>query len=146
VPAWAVQMAAGGGLIGLIIPLIFYLFASIMLFLIAKKSNTNLPWLAFIPIANVILMLNIARKPIWWLLLLFLPVVSIAAPFLEAVIPTGGILSAAVAVLTAIVAMVAWLLVNLGIARARGKSGIWGVLLFIPCTNPIALGYLGLSK
>jgi len=145
-PDMLLALAAGGGLIGLIIPLIFYLFTSIMLFLIAKKSNTNLPWLAFIPIANVILMLNIARKPIWWLLLLFLPVVSIAAPFLEAIISTGGILSMAVAVITGIVAMVAWLLVNLGIARVRGKSVIWGVLLFIPCTNPIALGYLGLSR
>ncbi len=145
-PDMLLALAAGGGLIGLIVPLIFYLFTSIMLFLIAKKSNTNLPWLAFIPIANVILMLNIARKPIWWLLLLFLPVVSIAAPLLEAIISTGGILSMAVALITGIVAIVAWLLVNLGIARARGKSGIWGVLLFIPCTNPIALGYLGLSK
>ena len=75
-PDMLLALAAGGGLIGLIVPLIFYLFTSIMLFLIAKKTNTNLPWLAFIPIANVILMLNIARKPIWWLLLLFLPVVS----------------------------------------------------------------------
>jgi tetratricopeptide (TPR) repeat protein len=145
-PDMLLAMAAGGGLIGIIIPLIFYLFTSIMLFLIAKKSNTNLPWLAFIPIANVILMLNIARKPIWWLLLLFLPAVSIAVPFLEAIVPTGGILPAVIGILSFIVCAVAWLLVNLGIARARGKSGIWGVLLFIPCTNPIALGYLGLSK
>jgi hypothetical protein len=45
-----------------------------MLFLIAKKTNTSLPWLAFIPIAQIILALNIARKPIWWILLFLLPV------------------------------------------------------------------------
>ncbi len=145
-PDMLMAMAAGTSLIGLIIPVIFYLFTAIMFFLIAKKTNTSLPWLAFIPIANVILMLNIARKPIWWLLLLFLPVLSIAAPFLEAIISTGGILPAVIGILSLIVCAVAWLLINLGIARAREKSGIWGVLLFIPCTNPIALGYLGLSK
>ncbi len=71
-PDMLLAMAAGTSLIGLIIPVIFYLFTAIMFFLIAKKTDTSLPWLAFIPIANVILMLNIARKPIWWLLLLFL--------------------------------------------------------------------------
>ena len=145
-PDMLLAMAAGTSLIGLIIPVIFYLFTAIMFFLIAKKTDTSLPWLAFIPIANVILMLNIARKPIWWLLLLFLPAVSMVAPFLEAIIPTGGMLSIAVVGVAVLVGIVAWLLVNLGIAAARGKSGIWGVLLFVPCTNPIALAYLGLSK
>ncbi len=145
-PDQMLAMVAGASLIGLILPVIFYLFTSIMFFLIAKKTNTSLPWLAFIPIANVILMLNIARKPIWWLLLMFLPIVSLAAPLLEAIIPTDGILPVAIVGVSFLVSIVAWFLVNLGIARARGKSAIWGVLLFIPCTNPIALGYLGLSK
>jgi tetratricopeptide (TPR) repeat protein len=139
-------LAAGAGLIGIIIPVLIYLFTSIMFFLIAKKTNTSLPWLAFIPIANVILMLNIARKPIWWLVLLFLPAAAMALPLLEAIISTGGILPAVLGIIFLLAAVVAWLLVNLGIARARGKSAIWGVLLFIPCTNPIALAYLGLSK
>src|SRR5271157_1111235 len=145
-PDMLLAMAAGGGVIGLIISILSYLFPAIMLFLIAKKTNTSLPWLAFIPIAQIILALNIARKPIWWLLLFLLPVIVLPASLLEAAIPTGGILPLAVLLLTVIVAIVATLLVCLGIARARGKSGIWGVLLFIPCTSPIALGYLGLSK
>jgi hypothetical protein len=45
-----------------------------------------------------------------------------------------------------IISWVVWLLVSLGIANARGKSAIWGVLLFLPCTAPIALIYLALSK
>jgi tetratricopeptide (TPR) repeat protein len=145
-PDMLLAMAAGGGVIGLIISILSYLFPAIMLFLIAKKTNTSLPWLAFIPIAQIILALNIARKPIWWLLLFLLPVIVLPASLLEAAIPTGGMLPLAVLLLTMIVAIVATLLVCLGIARERGKSGIWGVLLFIPCTSPIALGYLGLSK
>jgi tetratricopeptide (TPR) repeat protein len=145
-PEMMAAMAAGGGVVGLIISILSYLFPAIMLFLIARKTNTNLPWLAFIPIAQIILALNIARKPIWWILLLFLPVLILPASLLEAAVPTGGILPLAVLLLTLIVAVVATLLVCLGIARERGKSGIWGVLLFIPCTSPIALGYLGLSK
>jgi tetratricopeptide (TPR) repeat protein len=145
-PDMLMAMAAGGGVIGLIISILSYLFPAIMFFLIAKKTNTSLPWLAFIPIANVILLFNIARKPIWWLLLFLLPVLVLPASLLEATASTGGILPLVVLLLTSIVAIVVWLLVCLGIARERGKSGIWGVLLFIPCTNFIALGYLGLSK
>jgi len=145
-PDMLLAMAAGGGVIGLIISLLSYLFPAIMLFLIARKTNTSLPWLAFIPIAQVILALNIARKPIWWILLFLLPVLILPASLLEAAMPTGGMLPLAVLLLTMIVAIVVTLLVCLGIARERGKSGIWGVLLFIPCTSPIALGYLGLSK
>ncbi len=145
-PDMMMAMAAGMGIIAPIISVISYLFFAIMLFLIAKKTGTNLPWLAFIPIANVILMINIARKPIWWLVLLFLPLVAMALPLLEAMISTGGILPAVLGIIFLLAAVVAWLLVNLGIVRARGKSAIWGVLLFIPCTNPIALAYLGLSK
>jgi tetratricopeptide (TPR) repeat protein len=145
-PDMLLAMAEGGGVIGLIISILSYLFPAIMLFLIARKTNTSLPWLAFIPIAQIILALNIARKPIWWILLFLLPVAILPASLLEAAVPTGGILPLAVLLLTVIVAVVAWLLVCLGIARERGKSGIWGVLLFIPCTSPIALGYLGLSK
>jgi tetratricopeptide (TPR) repeat protein len=145
-PDMLAAMAAGGGVIGLIVSLVSYLFPAIMLFLIAKKTNTSLPWLAFIPIAQIILALNIARKPIWWFLLFLLPVIVLPASLLEAAIPTGGILPLVVLLLALIVAIVATLFVCLGIARERGKSGIWGVLLFIPCTSPIALGYLGLSK
>jgi tetratricopeptide (TPR) repeat protein len=145
-PDMMAAMAAGTGLVGFIISAISYLFPAIMLFLIARKTNTSLPWLAFIPIAQFILALNIAGKPIWWALLLLMPVVWVAAPFLEMAVPTDGILPLAIVGISLIVLAVASLLICLGIARARGKSAIWGVLLFIPCTAPIALAYLGLSK
>jgi hypothetical protein len=33
----------------------------------AKKTNTQNPWLTWIPIANIYLMCIIAGKPGWWL-------------------------------------------------------------------------------
>ena len=139
-------MAKGVGILGAVLPLAFYLFSSIMLFLIAKKTNTSLPWLAFIPIANVVLMVNIAGKPLWWLLLLLLPIVAPVLAFIGPMDPTGGILMMIIIAIILLIPTVTWLLISLGIARARGKSAVWGVLLFLPCTNLIALAYLGLSE
>ncbi len=129
-----------------IISLAFYAFSGLMLFLIAKKTNTALPWLGFIPIANIILMVQIARKPIWWLAVLLLIVVAPFAMILTAIDPTGGIIATILTVLLFLLSAAAWVMVNIGIAQARGKSVVWGILLFIPCTSLIALGYLGLSK
>jgi tetratricopeptide (TPR) repeat protein len=125
---------------------LWYIFLAVMLYLIATKTGTSLAWLAFIPIANIILMVKIARKPMWWLVLLFLPVVTPLLALVAFADPTGGIIVGVLAVAIVLVTIVAWLLLSIGIARARRKSVIWGILLFIPCTNPIALAYLGLSR
>lgn len=107
------------GPISMAVSLIVYLLFSAMLFLIAKKTNTDMPWMAFIPIAQVFLMVRIAGKPWWWfLVIIFVPLVNIVLYFL----------------------------VSLGIAQARGKGTLWGVLLFFPCTTPIALIYLAVTK
>lgn len=34
-------------------------------------------WAAIVPIYNIIIMLEIARKPLWWILLLFIPIVNL---------------------------------------------------------------------
>ena len=59
-------------------------------------------------------MLNVAKKPIWWLVLFFIPVVSL--------------------VMTVIVGM--------AIAEARGKPNWWGILLIVPVVNLVVPGYL----
>jgi tetratricopeptide (TPR) repeat protein len=134
------------GIVGNIVSLAIGVFCAVMLYLIATKTGTALPWLAFIPIANIYLMLKIAGKPVWWFALFFAPILIIPVALLGAVDPTGGIIVGILIFAIVLVPVGAWLFVNLGIAAARGKSALWGVLLFIPCTNPIALGYLGLSK
>jgi hypothetical protein len=135
-----IAMAMGLGVVLLVVPLLLYVFFALMFFLIAKKTNTAMPWLAFIPIANIVLMLNIAGKPIWWIAAFFLPAIGSALGFVD---PTIGFYASLAATL---VTMVAVLLIDLGIANARGKSVVWGILLFLPCTWPIALAYLALSK
>ncbi|HMK37085.1 MAG TPA: tetratricopeptide repeat protein [Desulfomonilaceae bacterium] len=130
----------GLGMFILILPLLLYIFYVVMLYLIAKKTATEPAWFAFIPIANAYLSVKISGKPIWWLALLLLPIV---APVLGFVDPTVGSLFSVAASLAS---LVAWFFISLGIAAARGKSMVWGILLFLPCTSLVALGYLGLSE
>ena len=56
-------------------------------------------WGIIIPIYNIILMLEIAGRPIWWVILFFIPIVSIVAA----------------------------ILVNIDIAKKFGKSAGFGV-------------------
>ena len=49
-----------------------YVYTALALSKIAKNANVPHPWLAWIPIGNVILMANIAKMP-WWPVLLFVP-------------------------------------------------------------------------
>jgi len=84
---------------------------------IAQKTNTENGWLAWIPIANIILMLNIARKPIWWIVLFLIPLVG----------------------------LVMYVIVWMGIAEARNKPSWWGVMVIVPVMNLIMPGYLAWS-
>jgi hypothetical protein len=101
----------------LVIGVVFYVFLALALQTIAEKTGTPNAWLAWIPIANVILMLNIAKKPVWWILLLLIPVVNI------------------------IVSVMVWM----AVAEVRQKPSWWGILTIIPVLNLIAIGYLAWS-
>lgn len=103
-----------GGCIGLIGGLGFYAYFAYSLMLIAQKTNTDNGWFAWVPLLNVVLLFNIARKPIWWLLLLLIPIVNIV-----------------------IVALV-WM----GVAEMRNKPGWWGLLIFVPLVNLALPGML----
>ena len=75
-----------------------------------------------------------------------LPVLLVGAPVLASVDPTEGIAVGVLTLLVFLVPAIAYLFIWTGIARARGKSAVWGVLTWIPCTNPIGMAYLGLSR
>jgi len=94
-----------------------YIYIALALYTIAQKTGTANAWLAWIPIANIILILNIARKPLWWILLLFIPLVNL------------------------IIAVLIWI----GVAEARNKPGWWGILMIVPLVNLIVPGYLAWS-
>lgn len=98
--------------------LAFYIYTAVCLQIIARKTGTADGWLAWIPIANAILMLNIARKPIWWIVLMLIPIVNI------------------------VIAVIVWM----EIAKARRKAEWWGIMVIIPIMNFIAPGYLAFSE
>lgn len=97
-----------------VVGLACYIYMSLALQTIATKTGTSDGWLAWIPIANVFLMLMIAKKPLWWFLLFLIPLVNI------------------------VIAIMVWM----GIAEARGKPNWWGILMIVPLVNLAVPGYL----
>ncbi len=98
----------------LVVGVAVYVYMALALQTIARKTNTKNDWLAWIPIANMVLLLEIARKPLWWLLLLVIPLVNV------------------------VISIVVWV----GVAEARGKPSWWGLLMIVPGVNLIVPGYL----
>jgi ABC-type Na+ efflux pump permease subunit len=100
-----------------VIGLLLYLFVGYCLMQIANKTNTPNGWFGFIPILNYVLLLQIAKKPVWWIILFFIPFVN----------------------------LIILIIVMVGVCQARGKSG-WLVLgLCIPLVNLGVLGYLAFA-
>lgn len=58
---------------------LFYAVMALALWRMADKTDTHPNWYALVPILNVILFLRLARKPDWWAILIFLPVVNLIA-------------------------------------------------------------------
>jgi hypothetical protein len=68
--------AAAGGGIGSIVGLLVAVLVIAGLWKIFTKAGKP-GWAAIIPIYNLITLLQIAGKPLWWILLFFIPVVNI---------------------------------------------------------------------
>jgi hypothetical protein len=101
----------------LVIALAGYLYMALALQTIATKTNTENAWLAWIPIANIFLMLSIAKKPMWWFLLCLVPLVNI------------------------VILIMVWM----AVAEARHKPNWWGILTIVPVANIVVPGYLAWS-
>ncbi|MEA3273132.1 MAG: DUF5684 domain-containing protein [Patescibacteria group bacterium] len=108
----------GMALFGLVVGLAFYVYFSICLMKIAQKTNTENAWFAWIPLLNIILMLQIAKKPLWWFLLLLLPLINV------------------------VVSIIVWM----KIAEAVKKPEWLGILMIVPVANAILPGYLAFSS
>jgi len=106
---------AGGMLLFILIfAAAIYVYISLALFTIANKTRTENAWLAWIPLINILLMLMIAKKPLWWFVLFLIPVVNI------------------------VMSVIVWM----GVAEARNKPNWWGILTIVPMVNIIVPGYL----
>ena len=68
--------AAGAGAGSIIGGLIGYLIVAFALVGIFRKADEPI-WQAFVPIWNTIDLIKISGKPIWWIVLLLIPVVNI---------------------------------------------------------------------
>ena len=115
--AGVMGLMAGIWLVWLVVMVVIYLYFTITLMLIAQKTNTENPWMAWIPILNLVLILNIAKKPVWWLILFFIPLVN----------------------------LVVNILIWMEIAKARGKPDWVGILLIVPVIGPFIPAYLAFS-
>ena len=101
-------------LFAVVVGLGFYIYISLALQTIANKTGTPNAWLAWIPIANLILMLQVAKKPLWWFLLFLIPLVNL------------------------VMSIIVWM----AVAEARGKPSWWGILMIVPVVGLIVPGYL----
>lgn len=79
-------LSAGIFLFVMIFAIILYVLIAFSLMKIAKRTNTENAWFAWIPLLNLILMLQIARRPMWWLIFFLVPFINIVGIVLQFVI------------------------------------------------------------
>ncbi len=109
----------------LIIFILAYVYSSICLQFIAKKTSQEYPWLAWIPVANLFLMCKIGGISYWWILIILASFIPIVGMFID--IAFFGFV---------------WY----KIAIARNKPGWIGALGGLPLINAIVWGYLAFSE
>jgi hypothetical protein len=102
--------------------LVAYVYFAFALMTLAKKMKMKNAWMAWVPIANVYLMSQMAQLPVWTVVAFLL----------------GGILPF---VPTAIMAWYWW-----KIAELRHKPTWWGILMVIPPINFVIIGILAWGK
>jgi len=83
--------------------IVFYFFLSFCIMKIAGKTGTDGAWMAFIPLLQLVLILRIGDKPVWYVILFFIPIVNL------------------------ILSVMIWVWV----AEALGRSPVWAALASI---------------
>jgi hypothetical protein len=96
---------------------LLYVYFAVTLMIIARKTNTPGAGLAWLPILNLYLMCKIGRRPAWWMLLCFVPLLNLVA-----------------------LAML-WM----SIAEVGGKPAWTGALAIIPFVGLVIPAYLALD-
>jgi hypothetical protein len=85
------DVSSGGGLLGAMFGMIFGLFGLVIGLIIVASfwkiftKAGEAGWMALIPILNIIILLKIIKKPIWWIVLFFIPLVNAIAGILVAI-------------------------------------------------------------
>ena len=97
--------------------ILIYAYMAYALQTIARKTNTENGWLAWIPILDLYLMCKIVGKPGWWVILFLIPIVNV------------------------IILIILWM----RIAEARNKPSWLGILMILPVVNLVIPGILAFS-
>lgn len=111
-------LVGGFMMILLAVTAVFYVYYSFCLYRIAQKANFEAAWAAWVPVLQIWPFLGAAGKPIWWLLLLFIPLVNL------------------------FVMLYLWMC----ICENLGKNKWLGLLMLIDGGTIILPGYLAFSK
>lgn len=117
------------GIITMMVVFVFliaiYIYSAIALMVIANRTKTNPAWLAWIPVANIYLVTQIAKQPGWQTLGILLALIPMLGPIL----------------FYALMAFWFW-----KIAERMRKPTWLGILMIVPIANLVVLGYLAWSK
>ncbi len=143
-----------GGIFGFMILIILalYIYVALALIGIAKKTNTPDAWMAWVPFANIYLMIKIAKLQWWLIFVSFLPFIPLLISAVSFIIPVFGIvLSLVILPLASFICSALFIIIFCWIwwkiAEARGKPGWWGlIIILVPVINLILLGILAWSK
>jgi hypothetical protein len=110
--------AAGFMLVFFVVSIGLYAFFAYTLQLTAKKLGMENTWMAWVPVANLYLMVLMSEKPMWWLVMFFLPFAN----------------------------LIAFIVIWMAIAEKRGKPNWWGLLMLVPLVQFYAAYYLATSE
>ena len=103
----ALAILAGLGIVMAVVALVVWLFIGYCLGKLFEKAGKPM-WAGFVPIYNMVVILQIVGRPIWWIAL-----------FLVAFIPFVG----------AIAALALSAVIWIDFAKSYGKDMVWGLLL-----------------
>ena len=107
------QTNDGSPLLAIVLSIVVYLVATVPVYKIAQRLNEENAWMAFVPIANAFLLVSMAGKEWWWVLLMLIPVIN----FFIAII------------------------LFMGIADNLGHPSWMGILMIVPLLNLALLYY-----
>lgn len=102
----------------LIFIIVGYFYFSLCLYNIARKLNVSNAWIAWVPIAQILTLLQSASKPAWWILLFLVPLVNL------------------------VITIYVWMCVS----ENLGKNKWLGLLMLVPVVNLVYLGMLAFSR
>jgi len=98
----------------ILVDIAIYVYAAYAIYTIAQKAGSPNPWMAWVPILNAWLIVEISGKEWWWFILFFIPLANI----------------------------VAIIIVGMALAEKINKPSWMGAVLWVPLLGLITLGLM----